>query len=216
VANLATSQHEGWNQDVALSRVLLARIDLSKGDPVAAGEPLSEALTRLRDGDYVVDLADALTVAAEHARRMGDLDGADRLADEALGIAVPWDLPLSHIYALAVRARVAADRFTATGDLAHLHRGRDAAESANRLASGPNPLQWCQLDALDAHVLLDQAEHTDHGWAKQAARLRERLVPRGLEPDPLATIEHGGPRRGFGQLVFGTIVGGDARRRAGR
>jgi hypothetical protein len=45
------------------------------------------------------------------------------------------------------------------------------------------------LDALDAHAHLDQAEVVDRGWARRAAALRARLVPAGLGPDPLATVE---------------------------
>ena len=40
-----------------------------------------------------------------------------------------------------------------------------------------------------AHAALDQAEGTDHGWAAQADALHARLVPPGLDPDPLATVE---------------------------
>jgi hypothetical protein len=50
-------------------------------------------------------------------------------------------------------------------------------------------LAWHELDALRAHAYLDQAEHTDHGWATQADALRARLLPPGLDSDPLATVE---------------------------
>ena len=70
----------------------------------------------------------------------------------------------------------------------HLVQGRDAADAALRLATRHH-LAWHELDALRAHAALDQAEHADHGWAAQADALHERLVPPGLDPDPLATVE---------------------------
>ena len=39
------------------------------------------------------------------------------------------------------------------------------------------------------HAELDSAEGTDHGWAARAAVLHARLVPPGLDPDPLGTVE---------------------------
>ena len=66
--------------------------------------------------------------------------------------------------------------------------GPDAADAALRLATR-HQLAWHELDALRAHATLDQAEHTDHGWAAQADALHARLVPPGLDPDPLATVE---------------------------
>jgi hypothetical protein len=50
-------------------------------------------------------------------------------------------------------------------------------------------LAWHELDALEAHAHLDRIEGIDHGWAKQADALRTRLIPAGLDPDPLATVE---------------------------
>ena len=50
-------------------------------------------------------------------------------------------------------------------------------------------LAWHELDALRAHALLDQAEGSDHGWSAKADALHARLVPPGLDPDPLGTVE---------------------------
>ena len=67
-----------------------------------------------------------------------------------------------------------------------------------RAATPPTPrcgspsgtsLAWHELDALRAHAALDQAEGIDRGWAAQADALHARLVPPGLDPDPLATVE---------------------------
>ena len=43
--------------------------------------------------------------------------------------------------------------------------------------------------ALTAHAALDEAEGTSHGWAAQARQLQEQLIPPGLDPNPLATVE---------------------------
>jgi hypothetical protein len=69
-----------------------------------------------------------------------------------------------------------------------LYQGRDAADSALRLAVR-HQLAWHELDALRAHALLDQSEGIDRGWAAKADALHARLVPPGLDPDPLATVE---------------------------
>jgi hypothetical protein len=50
-------------------------------------------------------------------------------------------------------------------------------------------LPWHELDAPRAHTALDQAEGVEHGWAVRADALHTRLVPPGLDPEPLATVE---------------------------
>lgn len=50
-------------------------------------------------------------------------------------------------------------------------------------------LAWHELEALRAHALLDQAEEIDRGWGAKADALHARLVPPGLNPDPLGTVE---------------------------
>ena len=89
--------------------------------------------------------------------------------------------------ALAARARIYATRATA-GDPDLQYSGRDAADAALRLAVR-HQLAWHELDALRAHALLDQAEGVDRGSAAQADALYARLVPLGLDPDPLGTVE---------------------------
>ena len=94
----------------------------------------------------------------------------------------------AHSAALAARARIRASQAATTGDTDLLYQGRDAADAALRLAVRHH-LAWHELDALRAHALLDEAEHTDHGWAAKADALHARLVPPDLDPDPLATVE---------------------------
>lgn len=185
----AIAQNGGWTRDVARCQVMLVRLDLAAGDAAASGPEITAAIACLRDGDLLVDLADGLTVAAEHARVTGELEAADDHATEALEIAAPRGLVPTHTAALAARARVAADRHAATRDSKHLYRGRDAADAAARLASGADPLPWQELEAMRAHAHLDKAEGVDRGWAGRAATLHKQLVPDGLDPDPLATVE---------------------------
>jgi tetratricopeptide (TPR) repeat protein len=188
--NVAISQQNGWTEDVARCRQMLARLDLVDDDLVSAGEHLAAALRIFRDGDMLVELTDALIVAAEHARRTGELEiAADHVA-EALEIAAPRGLITSYAAALTVRAHIAADQHAATGDADHLYVGRDAADAALRLTTGAHPLPWQELAALHAHAHLDHTEGTNHGWTTHATHLHHRLVPDGLDPDPLTTIEN--------------------------
>ena len=89
-----------------------------------------------------------------------------------------------------MRAYIAADQHTSTHDSQHLYVGRDAADAALRLATGAHPLPWQELDALQAHAHIDKTEGTKHGWNTRATQLHHRLVPDGLDPDPLTTIEN--------------------------
>jgi tetratricopeptide (TPR) repeat protein len=184
------SQRHGWNDDLARCRRLLGRFALAAGDTAAAGEYLTAAATGLRDGDFLPDLATTLTDLAEHSRTLGDLDAAERHAVEAITIASPRGLAPALSAALSARARIRASQAIATTgagpDL--LYQGRDAADAALRLATQRHRLAWRELDALRAHAALDLAEGADHGWAAKADALQTRLVPPGLDPDPLATI----------------------------
>jgi len=177
----------GWNEDVALCDLLLGRLALATGDSATAGERLAAAAALFRDGDHTLDLVTALVGLAEYARVSGDLDGAERHAAEAITTAAPRGLVRSQCAALAARARIYATRVTA-GEPDLLYSGRDAADAASRLAVR-HQIPWQELDALRAHALLDQAEGIDHGWAAKADALHARLVPPGLDPDPLGTVE---------------------------
>ena len=75
-----------------------------------------------------------------------------------------------------------------TGNTDALAQGRDDADAARRLAIRHH-LPWHEFGALTAHATLDEAEGTSHGWAAQADRLQAELIPPGLDPDPLATVE---------------------------
>jgi hypothetical protein len=178
----------GWNADLARCDRMLGRLALAAGDTAAAGEHLAAAAAGFRDGDYLTELATTLADLAEHALAVGDLDGAERYAAEAITIAAPRGLVLTQCAALAARARIRAAQADATANPDLIYQGRDVADSALRLAVRHN-LPWHELDALRAHATLDHAEHIDRGSAAQADALHARLVPAGLDPDPLATVE---------------------------
>ena len=118
---------------------------------------------------------------------MSILSSATRYVTCSCVRASTRNMVLAHCAALAARARIRATR-AAAGDPDSLYSGRDAADAAVRLAVRYQ-LAWCELDALRAHALLDQAEGTDRGWASKADALEARLVPPGLDPDPLGTVE---------------------------
>jgi len=192
--NIAISRKNRWNEDVARSDRAMGRLALAARDTAAAGGHLVAAAAVFRDGDYLTEIAPALADLAEHARVSGDLDVAERHATEAIAIAAPRGLVPAHCAALAARARIRATRAT-TGYPDLLYSGRDAADAAARLAAR-HQLPWCELDALRAHALLDQAEGIDRGWAARVDALYARLVPYGLDPDPLATVERSVGKKG--------------------
>jgi hypothetical protein len=180
--NHTISIERGSNSDVARSERLLGHLDLAAGDITAAGQRLTAAVATFRDGDYLVELAATLPFLADCTRAHGDLEAADRYIEEAMTIGGPRGLLLSQAVALTVRARIYADRaYSSSRD--HLGRGRDAAEAALRIATR-HRLPWHELDALDAHIRLDQVEGTDHGWRQRATALGTRLIPAGLDPIP--------------------------------
>ena len=186
--NTEICRRNGWNADVARCDRMLGRLALAAGDTAAAGEHLAAAAGCFRDGDYLTELATTLADLADHARAAGDLEAAGRHAAEAITIAAARGLVPAHCAALAARARIRAAQATATADPDLIYQGRDAADAALRLATRHN-LPWHELDALRAHAALDHAEGIDRGWAAKADALYARLVPPGLDPDPLATVE---------------------------
>jgi DNA-binding GntR family transcriptional regulator/tetratricopeptide (TPR) repeat protein len=186
--NTDISRKTGWKEDVARYDGMLGRLALAAGDTATAKEHLAAAAAGFRDGDYLTELASTLADLAEHARAIGDLEAAERHAAEAITIAARRGLVPAHCAALAARARIRASQTTAMADPDLLYQGRDAAEAAQRLATRYN-LSWHELGALRAHAALDKAEGTDRGWAAKADALHARLVPPGLDPEPLATVE---------------------------
>jgi tetratricopeptide (TPR) repeat protein len=186
--NAEISREYDWNDDLARCNRMLGRLALAAGDTAAAGAHLQAAAECFRDGDLLTDLAVILTDLADHALAVRDLDAAERHVTEAVTIAAPRGLVPAQCAALAARARIRAARSVAIAEPDLLFQGRDAADAALRLAVRHH-LAWQELDALRAHVLLDQAEGINRGWAAKADALHARLVPPGLDPDPLATVE---------------------------
>jgi tetratricopeptide (TPR) repeat protein len=188
-SNIEVCRSNGWNDDLARCERVLGRLALAKADTSTAGEHLESAAAAFRDGDYVLELATTLIDMSDCALSAGDLDAAEDHVTEAISIAAPRGLVPDHCAALATRARIRARRSSAAvTDPESLFQGRDAADAALRLAERHH-LAWHELGALRAHAALDQAEGVDRGWAAKAAALHGRLVPPGLDPDPLATVE---------------------------
>src|SRR5262249_34325689 len=160
------------------------------GNPARANERLTAAADTFRAGDCLVDLAETLPLLAECTRASGDLDAADRYAAEAITLAGPRRLIPAQAAALATRAHIYAHPYparAAQGARPTPKPGPPAATAAPRLAPR-HQLAWHQLDALTAHAHLDTIEGVDHGWTQQAAALHTRLVPTGLDLDPLTTV----------------------------
>ena len=186
--NVEVCREHGRKEDLARCGRLLGRLDLAAGETAAAGEHLAATAGCFRDGDYLIELAVILADQADYAQAAGDLDAAERYSTEAIAIAGPRGLVPAHSAALVGRARIRASQATATANRDLLPQGRDAADAALRLAVR-RQLPWHELDALRAHGQLDQAEGIDRGWAAKADALHARLVPLGLDPDPLAAVE---------------------------
>jgi SIR2-like protein len=185
--NADICRQNGWNDDLARCDRMLARLALTARDTAVAGQHLAAAAGAFRDGDYLPELAITLADLASCAQAAGDLGTADRHSTEAIALAAPRGLVPAQAAALAARACIRADQAATAGpDL--LYQGRDAADAALRLATR-HQLAWHELDALRAHAALDRAEGVNRGWAAKARDLHARLVPPGLDPDPLATVE---------------------------
>jgi tetratricopeptide (TPR) repeat protein len=185
--NADTCRKNGWNASLAWSDQILGALALAASDAATARTHLTAAVAAFRDGDLLTELAAALPSLAACAQATGDLDTAQRHLAEAITIAAPRSLIPAHATALAARARLRAAQATA-GNTDALAQGRDDADAARRLAVR-HQLPWHELDALTAHADLDEAEGTSHGWAAQAAQLQAQLVPPGLDPNPLVTVE---------------------------
>lgn len=186
--NADISLEYGWNEDLARCNRILGSLALAAGGTVIAGTQLAAAVAAFRDGDYLTELAGALPDLAACALATSDMGAAERHLTEAITIAAPRGIIPAHTTALAARARLRAAQATGTGNADALAQGRDAADAARRLAVR-HRLPWQELDALTAHAALDEAEGTDHGWAAQAGQLHAQLVPPGLDPDPLGSVE---------------------------
>jgi len=163
--------------------------DLAEGDLRSAEPRLDNAVTTFRDGEFLVELAMTLPDLAEQRRLTGDLDTAEHLCTETVNIAGPRQLVTSHAQALAVRARVRADRLVTSGATDLGNRARDDADHALRLSTMIRHLPWQELSALDAHAYIDIAEKVDRGWSRKADELRSRLNPPGLRADPLLVTD---------------------------
>jgi hypothetical protein len=184
--NLSICARRGWNDEVARCERLLGRLTPRGSD--AAALPLQSAANRFREGEFLIELAATLVDMAENARSCGDLDAAENHLSEAISIASPRQLVPIYSDALVVRALISADRAERTHESRFVTMGRDAADSALRLARRHH-MPWSEISAALAQARLDEAEDTDNGWSSRAADRRSRLVPSDLLETPLTSIE---------------------------
>jgi hypothetical protein len=189
--NQEICRKNGWRAVAAWCDRQLGRLALAAGDTAAAGQYLTAAAECFRDGDYLTELSVTLADLAdlaEHACAIQDFESAEGHAAEAISIAGPRGLVAAQSAALTARARIRASQATIAPNPDLIFQGRDAADAALRLATR-RQLAWHELEAQRAHALLDQAEGINHGWATHSDALRARLVPPGLDSEPLATVE---------------------------
>jgi hypothetical protein len=185
--NKALSAAHGEHQNVARCDRVLATLSTCRGDLHEAYELLTAAMRTFRAGDYLVELAAVLADLAECARQTGLLELGERHAAEAIAIAAPRGLVAAESAGLAALARIQADRgLTSAPD--GLAPCRATADVALRRAV-EHRLAWCELDALRAHSYIDQLTRADNDWSARAESLHSRLVPAGLEPDPLSAAD---------------------------
>ena len=187
-AELLTDDNEtlrranGWNDPLARCERLLGQFALADDDDLdEAGNYLEDAESTLREGGYLGRLAEPhrQPLAMDHAA--GDLDKAHQHLTEAIAIAVPRGLVPACVTALTTRARLRASQGSIT-------EGRTDASTALDLAT-THDLPWQELDALQAHTALDQAGNTSNGWSTHATALQSKLIPPGLDRDPMKTVE---------------------------
>lgn len=116
------------------------------------------------------------------------------MADVREDSGVVGDVDVNYLAGLAADQQAALQRVNRPGLTAL--RGYLASKDAGEHLYGLCGAWWAQwLGALalaagdTAHGTVDQAEGIDRGWAAQADALHAQLVPPGLDPDPLATVE---------------------------
>ncbi len=187
--NLEISERNGWNEDVARCRRLLAQCHLADREVIAARQQQEAAATTFRDGDDLLEWGSMLPEIATERRLSGAFDEAERLCTEAVALAGPRLMIPAHGNALAVRAHVRCDRFLTDHDVDNLERAGDDARLVLRLGTVVRRLPWLELAGLEALVRVDELAGRDNGGSEKAAGLRARLIPPELDPDPLTAIE---------------------------
>ena len=189
---LEIARQYGWNADAARCERQLGRLALAAGDSSTAGRHLAEAAACFRDGDFLIELAVTLADQAAHARATGDVDAAHQYAAEAIGIAAPRKMVLAQSGALAVRARIYASQ--ATSQAAARTRAitwpgagtRPTPRCGSRPGTtwpGTNSARWRPTPPST------RPRASTTGGPGKPRVLHARLVPPGLDPDPLGTVE---------------------------
>jgi tetratricopeptide (TPR) repeat protein len=167
--------------DLAETLMGLATLAIAAGDPGAAAGHLAEAMAIAEPRGLVATQCAALTIRAR-------LRGSGAVAGPRSGCGAALDGAALDGAGLDGAGPDGAGPDGAGPDRAALD-GRADADAALTLATSRG-LPWSELDALRAHAALDEAVNTDHGWAARAAALEARLIPPGLDRDPMRTVEH--------------------------
>ena len=188
-ATSRSARRHGWNEDLARCDRILGRLALAAGDTAAAGEHLAAAAAVFRDGDSLTELAATLADLAEHARVSGDLDGADRHATEAITIAAP-------------RGLVPAQARRAGRPRPYPRRPRPPPVTRTRCTPGPGRRRRRAAARRPAPAGLARTgraarprrrstrpKGSTRAGPPRPDALYARLVPPGLDPDPLGTVE---------------------------
>jgi tetratricopeptide (TPR) repeat protein len=170
-ANLVSSQDYGWGDDVARSHALLARVALQQSPEEAASHLDAVRSWTSTSGD--MDMAiEGHWIAADLARRRGDLQGARDEALTGLNHAEACGYGLRRIELLVLLARIHLpwpDAHVA------LQRARDALDLATAPECG---YAWGEADAAqlcgEAHLALGEPEQARRRF-EQALVVRERI-----------------------------------------
>ncbi len=176
VKNLHICEAQGWNADVGRCHRLLGKCDIAGGEPEEAGRHLEMAISIFRDGDYLIELADALCEMGEcHRRRMEFSDGERVCTEAVITLASPRELIPSLARALSIRGRIRVDRYRTAGDSLDRERALDDADHCLRLATKISHLPWLELAALEIYSDLERYSGTSETWGAHVDALRSRL-----------------------------------------
>ncbi len=159
----------GWNFDAALVSINLGPIELLAGRPEAAAAVLARDQQILRDMGEANYVSTTASFLAEAMRRMGDLDAAARLVDEAAELAAADDV-LTHLGLRSTRARMLLDQDQLGAALAVAQEALQLAMSTD----GPREQAKALLDLAEVHARRGEVEvaraFAEDGFARYAAK----------------------------------------------
>lgn len=177
IENLKICEAQGWNSDVGRCHRLLGKCDMAEDELHAASKNLEAAIAIFRKGDYLIELADALSDMGECYRKMMEFNDGERVCTEAIiTLASPRELIPSLARALSIRGRIRFDRYKSEGDRLELARARDDADHCLRLATKVGHLPWLELAAMEIYSDFESCSGVSGIWAARVVAMRERLL----------------------------------------